>query len=113
MNVGIIGSGAVAQTLGQGFIKHGYSVMLGTRDSAKLADWGKKTGAGVGSFSDTAAFGELVVLAVKGSVAEDVVKDLRTKLGGKVVMDTTNPIASAPPKDGVLSFFTNLDSSLM
>lgn len=29
------------------------------------------------------------------------------------MIDPTNPIADAPPKNGVLSFFTNLDESLM
>jgi predicted dinucleotide-binding enzyme len=33
--IGIIGSGAVAKALGNGFIKHGYQVKLGTRDTAK------------------------------------------------------------------------------
>jgi predicted dinucleotide-binding enzyme len=34
-------------------------------------------------------------------------------LSGKTVIDTTNPIADAPPQNGVLRFFTNLDESLM
>ncbi len=38
MNVGIIGSGAVAQALASGFLKHGYELMLGTRAPAKMAD---------------------------------------------------------------------------
>ena len=41
--IGIIGSGIVAQTLGTGFLKHGYQVMLGTRDKSKLAEWQKLT----------------------------------------------------------------------
>jgi len=32
---------------------------------------------------------------------------------GKVVIDATNPIASTPPVNGVLKFFTTLDESLM
>jgi len=39
MNVGILGSGAVAQTLGAGFLSHGHAVMLGTRAPEKLAQW--------------------------------------------------------------------------
>jgi predicted dinucleotide-binding enzyme len=31
----------------------------------------------------------------------------------KIIIDTTNPIAEAPPENGVLKFFTNLDQSLM
>ena len=67
MKVGVLGSGSVAQTLAAGFIKHGHQAMIGTRDSAKLAEWlSKNPKAKVGSFSDAAAFGEVVVLAVKG-----------------------------------------------
>ena len=39
MKVGILGSGVVAQALGDGFVKHGHEVMLGTRDASKLANW--------------------------------------------------------------------------
>src|SRR5689334_23918956 len=34
-------------------------------------------------------------------------------LRGKVVIDATNPIADAPPQNGVLRCFTTLDDSLM
>jgi predicted dinucleotide-binding enzyme len=34
-------------------------------------------------------------------------------LAGKVVIDTTNPIAAVPPVNGVLKFFTSHDESLM
>ena len=70
MKIGIIGSGVVAQTLGAGFLKHGHEVELGTRDPAKLKEWGARhTGARVGSFADAAKFGEVVVLAVGGMAA--------------------------------------------
>lgn len=39
MKIGIIGSGDVAKSLGSGFLKHGYEVMLGTRSPEKLAEW--------------------------------------------------------------------------
>ncbi|HKN22146.1 MAG TPA: NAD(P)-binding domain-containing protein [Terracidiphilus sp.] len=115
MKVGVLGSGSVAQTLAAGFIKHGHQTMIGTRDKAKLADWLKKNPtAQVGSFSDTAAFGEVVVLAVKGSAAADVLRAAGTaNLEEKLVMDACNPIADAPPVNGVLKFFTSLDDSLM
>jgi predicted dinucleotide-binding enzyme len=34
-------------------------------------------------------------------------------LAGKVIIDATNPIAEAPPTNGVLKYFTTLDDSLM
>ena len=114
--IGIIGSGIVAQTLGTGFLKHGYQVMLGSRDTSKLAEWQKGTGdkALLGSFAETAKFGEIIVLAVKGSIAKNVLELLgHENLKGKTIIDATNPIADAAPTHGVLKFFTNLDKSLM
>ena len=54
----------------------------------------------------TAAFGEVVVLAVKGTAALDAVRACGGALAGKTVLDATNPIAEAPPVNGVLRFFT-------
>ena len=114
MNVGILGSGDVAKTLGAGFLKHGHPVLLGTRAVKQLAEWqAKNPGATVGSFADAAKFGEVLVLAVKGDAALDVLGLAGAGLAGKVVMDATNPIAAAPPVNGVLKFFTTLDDSLM
>jgi len=113
MKVGVLGSGDVAKALSTGFIKHGHSVVIGTRDAAKLANWATTTGARVGSFADAAAFGELLVLAVKGSAADAVLRLAGRGVDGKVVIDPTNPIAAVPPVNGVLKFFTSLDESLM
>src|SRR5215813_11992684 len=115
MKVGIIGSGDVAKSLASGFLKHGHDVVIGTRDSAKLKDWAaQNSGARVGSFRDAAQFGQLIVLAVKGSAAMEALRQAGiSSLAGKPVIDTTNPIAEAPPQNGVLKFFTTLDESLM
>ncbi|HET7763949.1 MAG TPA: NAD(P)-binding domain-containing protein [Burkholderiales bacterium] len=115
MKVGILGSGAVAKTLGEGFLAHGHDVMLGTRTPAKLADWAKQNPRGrTGGFAEAAKFAELVVLAVKGTVAADALRSAEVRnLAGKPVIDATNPIADAPPVNGVLKFFTSLDESLM
>jgi predicted dinucleotide-binding enzyme len=113
--IGIIGSGVVAKTLGSGFIKHGYEVMLGTSDAGKLADWKSSNGGAVGTFSDAAAFGELLVLAVKGAHAENALTRAGIKnLAGKTILDTTNPIdEKSAPEKGVLKFFTDYNNSLM
>ncbi len=115
-NIGILGSGPVAQALGNGFIKNGYTVMLGSRTPEKLKEWKDTSGsnASTGTFKDAARFGEILVLAVKGNVAGDVLRACgHENLSGKIVIDTTNPIADAPPENGVLKFFTTLDKSLM
>ena len=115
MKVGILGSGVVAQTLGSGFLAHGHAVLLGTRDAAKLADWqAANAGGRVGDFAQAAEFGDLVVLAVKGTAAADALRAAGAdRLGTKVVIDATNPIADAPPQNGVLRFTTTLDEALM
>jgi 8-hydroxy-5-deazaflavin:NADPH oxidoreductase len=114
--IAVLGSGTVGQTLAEGFLQHGYDVMRASRDPAKLVDWKKSTGgkATIGTFAEAAGFGEIIVLAVKGSAAESAV-DLcgATGLAGKTVIDTTNPIADKPPVNGVLRFFTTLDESLL
>jgi len=115
MKIGILGSGDVARTLAVGFLRHGHEVMLGTRTPGKLTAWATDNPTGrIGSFSAAANFADLVVLAVKGSVAEDALRAADvTNLAGKTVIDATNPIADAPPIHGVLRFFTDLDASLM
>jgi 8-hydroxy-5-deazaflavin:NADPH oxidoreductase len=115
MKVGVLGSGDVAKALGSGMLKHGHNVMMGTRTASKLADWGKQNPKGsVGGFTDVAQFADVVVLAVKGTVAAEALRAAgAANLSGKVVIDATNPIADAPPVNGVLKFFTNLDESLM
>ena len=115
MNIGIIGSGGVAQALGAGFLQHGHAVLLGTRDPGKLATWASaNAGARVGSFAEAAKFGDVAVLAVKGDAATGALELAGAEaLAGKTVIDTTNPIAAAPPVNGVLKFFTSLDDSLM
>lgn len=112
--VGVIGSGIVGKTLAAGFKKHGYSVTIGSREPAKLADWAAENGVASADFAATAAGADLVVLAVGGTVAVEAVQLIGAKnLAGKTVIDATNPIAAAPPVKGVLQFFTGPNESLM
>jgi 8-hydroxy-5-deazaflavin:NADPH oxidoreductase len=113
--IGVLGSGEVGETLANGFLRHGYEVMRGSRDPKKLASW--KSGAGAkasaGTFAEAAKFGELVVLSVKGAAAEEAVAQCGPgALDGKTVIDTTNPIADAPPVNGVIQVFTGPNESL-
>jgi hypothetical protein len=115
--IGILGSGSVAKTLGNGFLKHGYKVMLGSRDVTKLSEWQEQSGGKgkVGSFADAAKFGDVIVLAVKGKHAKDALKMAGSRrIKDKVVLDATNPIDETEgPKNGALRFFTKANSSLM
>jgi predicted dinucleotide-binding enzyme len=114
--IGIIGSGIVGQTLANGFERHGYEVLIGTNTPAKRDELeaGTHGRAHVGSFADAAMFGDPVVLAAKGTAAESALQAAGLHhLAGKTVIDTTNPIADAPPVNGVLQYFTAQNDSLM
>ena len=115
MKIGVVGSGTVARVLASGFHKHGHSVMLGSRNPGKLADWAAENPKGsTGTFAQAAAFGELVVLAVKGSAAMEALRLVGAEnLKRKPVVDACNPIADAPPQNGVLRLFTGPNESLM
>lgn len=117
MKIGIIGSAAVGQTLAKAFKSEGYDVMLGTRNTSKeevVKFKNENAGIHIGTFKETAAFGEILMLATAGSVIEEAIKLAGVEnFGTKVVIDATNPIAPAPPVNGVLKFFTSLEDSLM
>jgi predicted dinucleotide-binding enzyme len=113
--IGIVGSGQVAQALAKGFSELGHAVMIGSRDPQKLRAWKTegKVSMETGSFEETSAFGDVVVWAVKGTVALRLAERLAQPLQAKIVIDSTNPIADAPPQNGVLKYFTDLNESLM
>lgn len=117
MKVGIIGSGIVGRVLASAFLKEGHHVMLGTRDITKedVVKWKNENAGGlIGSFQETAQYGELIILAVGGLVAEDAINLAgKEHFMDKIIIDTTNPIAAVPPDNGVLKYFTTLEESLM
>jgi predicted dinucleotide-binding enzyme len=94
MTIAIIGTGNVGRALGRGWSKAGHAVVYGTRspdgDSAQkaLADTAR---ARLAAPDEAARDAEVVVLAVPWNAAEAVVDDLGD-LGGRVLVDATNPI---------------------
>jgi hypothetical protein len=94
---------------------HGYEVKLGSRTPEKLAEWARANSGGLtGTFAEAAAFGELVIVAVKGNAAAEALRLAgAANLKGKAVADTCNPIADAAPVNGVLQFFTGPNESLL
>ncbi len=94
--LGILGSGEAAQALANMFLKDGYEVMLGTRDVRGMRNWFNSSGgnAWVGSYEDTAHFGDLLILAVRSSSAEFIL-DLAgaANLHEKTVIDACNSIS--------------------
>jgi NADPH-dependent F420 reductase len=104
--VGVLGTGAVGRRLATGFKGRGYEVMIGSRDPGKsdLREWLSDEGAGVqaATFKEAAEHGELLVLAVLGDAAQDVIAHAGAEnFGGKVVIDAMNPLdfsGGFPPK---------------
>lgn len=112
--IGIIGSAAVGQALARGFKQHGYDVRIASRTPAKLQEFSTANGIATGTFDQVAAWGDVLVLAVAGKVAHDALRAAgETNVHGKIIIDATNPIADAPPVEGVIQFFTGPNSSLM
>src|SRR5277367_799981 len=93
--VGVLGSGEVGRALAAGYARHGYDVVIGTREPEKLAAWKKETPGTirVGSFAEAASHGPVVLVATLGSATEAVL-DLAgpAKFHGKLVLDVTNPL---------------------
>lgn len=116
MRIGVLGSGIVGRTLGAGFIKHGHQVKLGTRDplDEEVRNWiTANPGATAGTFAEAAAYGEMLLLAAKGSIVDKVIELSKPEnFSGKTVIDANNPIADGPPVQGVLPFTTGPNESL-
>ena len=113
--IGVLGSGMVGRVLATGFMEHGHTVIIGTRNPQKLDEWLERHDDGkAGSPAEAASGSDIIVLAVKGTGAEEMLTLAKAEnLRGKIIIDATNPIADAPPDNGVLKYFTTLDDSLM
>lgn len=83
--------------MGEAFVELGCEVALGTREiwNENAVAWNAKVGrrGSVGTFAEAAAFGEVVVLAVRGDATEAVLRGVgHGPFGEKVIIDLTNPI---------------------
>ncbi len=101
-NYGIFGTGFVGQTLGNKLLQLGHSVKMGTRDTANpdatawvtaanAADAGGR--ASHGTFSDAAAFGDVLINATSGDGTPHAVAAAGAEnLAGKVLIDVSQPL---------------------
>jgi hypothetical protein len=94
--IAVIGTGDVAAALGPEFAAQGHTIVYGSREPARqeVRDLVARTGRGASAASQREAVSgaEIVVLAVPGTVAEQVTKDLGD-LSGKIILDPTNRVA--------------------
>jgi predicted dinucleotide-binding enzyme len=104
LKIGVLGSGPAGQTLAAGFLDKGHPVMIGSRDVAKLDGWLRHAGpeGQIVTFAETAEFGDVIVLSVLGSAAEEVVKLAGVEnLTDKIVIDTTDPLDFSSGRPGL------------
>ena len=98
MQIGVLGSGVTAQTIGSKLIQLGHEVMLGSRDeaNANAVAWAKdQTGqhALYGTFMNAASFGEIVFNCTLGSGSLAALEQAGAEnLSGKILIDTSNPL---------------------
>ena len=116
MNIAVLGTGMVGQTIAARLHQLGHSVVIGTRDpeatlartnpdqmgNAPFATWHDAHGGiGLATFADAAAAAELVVNASSGEATLDVLGLAGAEnLAGKVLLDISNPLdfsAGFPP----------------
>ena len=108
MNFGILGTGMVGQTIAGKLAGLGNSVVIGTRNvSATLANtspnayglppfsaWYKQqTKVKLGTFTDAAVHGEVIVNCSSGVASLDALRSVGEKnLNGKILIDISNPL---------------------
>lgn len=93
--VGIVGSGDVGKALARGFASRDWAVTIGTRSPEPLEEWRAETPGdiAIGTVDETAAFGDVIVLAVRGDVATEAIElAASANFSGKLVLDATNPL---------------------
>jgi len=101
MNIGILGTGVVGQTLAAGLAAKGHVIKIGTRDpkAEKIQSWLKDAAKSisVGTFAEAAQFGEVVILATQWGGTENAIQLTGADtLAGKTVIDVTNPLGAGP-----------------
>ena len=101
MKIGIIGTGNMGKELGKIWAEKNHQIMFGSRDpvnARKLANSFEKNVLG-GTYADAAQYGEVVVLAVPWSAAQESIQVVGD-LNKKIVIDCTNAVA--PQLGGLL-----------
>ena len=127
MNIGIIGSSTVAQTLGERLLTVGQAVMISARDPDAPKDLGPRgvvpaasawattnynqgREAAAGGFAEAASFGELLVNATAGAASLDALAAAdRADIEGKILLDVSNPLDFSHGMPPGLAF-SNYDS---
>lgn len=96
MKIGVIGAGNIGGTLARKWSAAGHELMVACRDQnspraqALLKDAGGKTR--LGSPHETVGFGEVILFAIPGAAMPETLRQVGSKLDGKLVIDATNAV---------------------
>lgn len=98
MNIAVLGTGMVGQTLATRLVELGHQVRMGSRTVTHEAGqaWAEKAGsaASLGTFAEAIGFGEVIFLAIKGDSGLEVLGAAgAVGVAGKTVIDVCNPLA--------------------
>jgi predicted dinucleotide-binding enzyme len=97
MEIGVLGTGMVGQTIGSKLVQLGHQVMLGSRTAAnpKAIAWANEEGsthALYGTFKNAAKFGEIIFNCTLGAASLDVLQQIGAEnLKDKILIDVSNP----------------------
>ncbi|HEY0705777.1 MAG TPA: NADPH-dependent F420 reductase [Polyangia bacterium] len=97
MRIGIIGTGNMANALGNLFLRAGHDLFFGSRDPKKGTAQADTFGGGAtgGTLQEAVAFGDTLLLAVPFPAAREILAaagPIASKLTGKILIDITNPL---------------------
>jgi predicted dinucleotide-binding enzyme len=102
LKIGIIGTGRIGGALARHWVNAGHEVFMSSRHPEELQDLARELGprAHVGTPREAAAFGEVVLVSVPYSAIPQIGNDYADELAGKIVLDTSNPVAN---RDGPMA----------
>jgi 8-hydroxy-5-deazaflavin:NADPH oxidoreductase len=108
MNIAVLGTGSVGQTLSAKLLELGHKVVMGTRNVAEaqsrnardgygnpgIGEWIKSNpGIKLATFADAIAFGQLIINATQGGKSLAALKSGHPgDLDGKIIVDIANPL---------------------
>jgi len=95
VKIGIVGTGKIGGALARHWVKAGHEVFVSSRHPEELQDLVKELGpkAHAGTPKQAAAFGEVILVSIPYGGMPQIGTDLRAELAGKVILDTSNPVA--------------------
>jgi NADPH-dependent F420 reductase len=92
MDIAVIGSGTIGGALARGLARAGHTIHLAARDEGRVRRLAEDVGAiPHASPAGAARPAAVVVLAVPWDAVEEIAGQLAPVVGGKVVVDVTNP----------------------